>query len=53
MNLEEAFEAEVTEREAIREVENHGCTATEFLAEVKPLESGLFLGCDVLQWLGY
>lgn len=51
MDYEEACEATVTKREALRELKRHGADAAEFFADVG--EKDEYLGAEVLDWLGY
>lgn len=51
MSFEEAMLAEVTREEARREVLRHGLNPEDFFRDVG--NRSLYLGSDVLTWLGY
>lgn len=48
---EEAREARVTREQARREIEKHGCSWADFLAECG--DHPIYRGAVVLDWLGY
>jgi len=51
MTYEEATEAIVTQDEARREIEKHGFTLAEFMADNGDQQE--YFGQTVLDWLGY
>jgi len=51
MSYDDAIEATVTRREAMREIKAHGLDPQDFFDEVGRKEE--YIGLDVLSWLGY
>mgnify|MGYP005832028149 CR=1 FL=1 len=51
MNFEDALQLTVTRKDAIREIEKHGCDPEEFFQEVG--DRPTYKGKTILYWLGY
>lgn len=51
MTRDEAMDAAVTQAEAFREVQRHGCSVAEFIEDLG--DHATYLGSDVLGWIGY